>query len=145
MKLLFFLLLLTAGYSSKAQWQGKRSMEGNWSGVYITSDSSYWENIKISIEQNPDKSYSARSYTKAKDTIVVCRMECKLIGSDSLVLTEIEIIKPAGLKPGTCFQVMELKYRGGGVHQPKELVGKWYCNHKKSEGNGFIKLTKSYR
>ncbi len=138
--ILISLLFLSA--LSKAQ-----NFKGTWEGVYITSDSSFWDNIKLVFIWNQDDGYVVKSYTTGKnklgkDTIIVCKVDCKIIRPDSLVLSESEILEPTGINPGICFQTMELKYYRGFGHTSTKVAGKWYCRPKESEGNGFIRLRK---
>ncbi|MFN0081994.1 MAG: hypothetical protein ACKVOM_05700 [Ferruginibacter sp.] len=142
MKLLFLTTLIVLFYSSS----DAQVFEGTWQGIYITSDATFWDSIKLDCKWNPDKSYSIKSYTKGKnmhgkDTIIVCKVEYKIISRDSLVLYETEILEPLGTNPGICFQTMELKYQLG-HHLQKNLVGKWYCKPKKNKGGGFLRLQK---
>lgn len=144
MRILFLILLFFLSTSIKAQ-----NFEGTWEGIYITSDSSFWDSIKIDFEWKKDNSYSIKSYTKGKnnsgkDTIIVCRMEYKIISVDSLILTEAEILAPPGITPGICFQSIELKYHVG-HHRSRYLLGKWYCTPDRTKGNGFIRLGRIYR
>ena len=143
MRALLTFLLISFSLLSQAQ-----KLKGTWEGVYITSDSSFWENIKIVFEWKADSTYSVKSYTAGKnkfgtDTTIVCSVDCKVITPDSLLLSEIEILEPIGTKPGICFQTMELRYYPGGPHTPRNLIGKWYCSPKKAKEDGFIRLQQS--
>ncbi len=134
MKIFLFTILVLLCSTSNAQ-----VFQGTWEGIYITSDSTFWDSIKLDCKWNSDNTYTIKSYTKGKNTLIVCKVEYKIISSDSLVLFETEIIEPSGEHSGICFQTMELKYRLG-HHMQKNLVGHWYCTDEKSKGNGFLRL-----
>ena len=147
MKQLHILFFISSCLFQNSQAQNKLAIEGGWSGVFITSDSSYWDDIKVVFEPNSDKTYSARSYTKlisniGKDTLLVCKMDCRVIKHDSLVITEIEVLEPVGVTPEICFQTFELKFISSAPHRPRQLVGKWYCYPRKDQGSGFVRLKK---
>jgi len=138
-----------------------QTLKGEWDGIFITADSSFWDSISLNVEW-VNNTYVIKSYSKGKDkngkdTTIVCRMDYKLIshkdnpqtgvGAGSIVLFEKEIISPIGILPGICVQTMELNYVSGwyvgmSPFSAKEMSGIWYCNPDKNVGKGFIRFEK---
>jgi len=148
MRLLLSLIFLLSVIFAKSQ-----ILKGDWEGIFITADSTFWDSIKLKIEW-VNNAYVVKSYSKEKDNFnkdinIVCKMDYKLISNDSLVLYEKDIIDPIEMRPQTCYQTMELKYKTAWyVDTPrsestKELWGIWYCYPEKKEGYGFVRFKKN--
>lgn len=123
-----------------------QSLAGEWSGSY--TDDKYDSYplkepraipIKLYFVLNKNSSYNVYSYSSGYDTTVVCEVEYKWIGEDSIYLKEKKILLPKKITPSN-FQKMFLKF-----HKKKNtmyLRGEWECVDGKTWGSGTIRFYK---
>jgi len=145
MKLLFPLILTCfIGLTSLGQ-----SLEGEWKGTFETNfykftNVSYSSPIKLYFKLNTDSSYDIYSYSKGpnlkgRDTTIVCKVDYKFVGKDSIYLEEIEVIKPQKTSM-ICLQKMKLKIE----ERANQIIlsGTWTNDNVDCAQFGIISLSK---
>ena len=122
-----------------------QSLEGEWKGTFETHFFKFTNvinssPIKLYFKLNSDSSYNVYSYSKGldakrRDTIIVCKVYYKMIGSDSIHLEETEIIKPQNAQ-SACLQKMKLKI----VEKATEILlnGTWTSDSSECDQYGTI-------
>lgn len=146
--LILFLVICFSSYSYA------QSLEGLWKGKYTVTEMQIAPVVKTYNRQIPinlyftllkDSSYYVTSFSQGfneygQDTIVTCRVSCKLLEQDSIYLQEKEVILPKNI-PNTVFQKMTLK-----IDRRKNktfLVGKWTDTGSLNREGGEIIFLKS--
>lgn len=114
------------------------SLEGKWSGRFLEQTTSTLIPIEI-IFQRKGKRITVYSYTQIKTEIVICTVDYKIIGRDSIYLIETADIQPIkGLD--VCFQTMKMHI------SPDEdrliMIGEWETPGFAVCGKGTIYLEK---
>lgn len=126
-----------------------QSLEGEWKGSFFTNTEfvsmrAIASPIKLYFKPYDDSLYNVYSYSRGfdardRDTIIVCKVNYRFIGKDSLYLEEVEILKPKKAKP-TCFQKMYLKLSKEG--EILILSGTWKSDDKICSSDGTISFKK---
>jgi len=121
-----------------------QSLEGEWKGSFSSNE--IYDNetsFALHFTLKKDSSYKVYSYSLLPEgemkVTVVCRMICKMIGSDSLYLEEIEQVKPQKIITA-CFQTMHLQINLS--RREKTLTGTWETKGERCKDSGTISLRK---
>ncbi len=139
----FLTLIISISLNSIGQ-----TFEGEWNGTFESNFNKFTNititsPIKLYFKLNMDSSYTVYSYSKGqnskkRDTTIVCKVDYKFVGKDSIYLEEVEILKPEKVAP-TCLQKMKLKIVS--ENDAISLHGSWNSDGEEC-GSGSIRFRK---
>jgi len=88
------------------------SLQGVWNGQfeYNTMGGSK-SPINLYFDLKKDSTYNVYSYSRGTDSVVICSVKYKIIGTDSIYLEEDKVLRPKKDDGLSCFQNMKLRIR----------------------------------